>query len=318
MRLALLTGIFPPDIGGPATHSADLADAFRTRGHFVTIVTLGDQPKQEEEKGVVRFPRGWPWLLRNLAVARWLFAHRVSYDVIYATGLHEAAALGGLLARRPVAIKVVGDPVWERARRWGLTSRDFEDFQKQRSRPWALRPLAAVRDWTLRRARVIVVPSESLVAVVAGWGLDGGSVKVILNGVRITAASPESVPNRDPQRVVFVGRLVTHKKVGVLIEAVCRVGGICLEIVGEGPDASRLAEMAKTMGVEGRVRFPGSMGHDEVMQSLAGAAALVTASDYEGLPHVAIEALAVGTPIICPSAGGFSEVVRDGVNGLIV
>ena len=66
------------------------------------------------------------------------------------------------------------------------------------------------------------------------------------------------------------------------------------------------------------MRFVGSLPRDEVLDALAGAEAAVLSSDWENFPHAAVEALAVGTPLVATAVGGVGEIVVDGVNGLLV
>src|SRR2546423_7487665 len=162
MRVVIVTGIFPPDIGGPATHAADVAGQLRRRGHQVTVLTLTDEPGQPAPADLVRYPRRWPWPRRALAVAAWLFKHGDDYDVAYATGMGEAAVLGGRLAGRPVILKIVGDPAWERGVRQGKTSTSFDDFQDAGGGGLALRAMRWVRNWSVRRATARVTPSRSV------------------------------------------------------------------------------------------------------------------------------------------------------------
>src|SRR5215471_2302046 len=116
-RVAIVTGIYPPDIGGPATHAADLRTRFAGDGRECVVVTLGDVPSIQESESVVRVPRSWPWPVRFIATALWLRSNASRYDVVYSTGMQPAAVLGGHLAGLPVVVKIVGDPVWERGRR---------------------------------------------------------------------------------------------------------------------------------------------------------------------------------------------------------
>jgi glycosyltransferase involved in cell wall biosynthesis len=316
MKVVIITGIYPPDIGGPATHADDLRAIWGGRGHDVTVVTLWDRAETSIAPGLVRFPREWPWPIRSAAVATWLGTNRGSFDVIYATGMHPAAVLGGRLARRPVVVKVVGDSAWERGRRLGLTGRDFEDFQRsphRRGRLWAMKWL---RDASLRAASSITAPSAYLADVIEGWLGGPAGVTVITNGVRaVEAARPQS---GEDLRIVFVGRLVAHKRVERLIEAVAHTERLRLEVVGDGPERESLREDARRFGVADRVTFSGNLPHGEVMVQIGTSDALALASDYEGLPHVVIEALAVGTLIISPAVGGVAEIVADGESGLIL
>ena len=67
------------------------------------------------------------------------------------------------------------------------------------------------------------------------------------------------------------------------------------------------------------MRFTGSLPREEALRcSRAGSEAALLASDWENLPHAAVEALAVGTPVVATAVGGVPEVVHDGENGLLV
>ena len=113
---------------------------------------------------------------------------------------------------------------------------------------------------------------------------------------------------------------MSHKRVERLIGAVARTDGVHLSVIGSGPAGvlCTQATLVGSLGVRERVTFLGDRAHDEVLGRIAGADALVLASDYEGLPHVVVEALAVGTPVISPPVGGVPEVIIDGRNGLLV
>src|SRR5207253_8134634 len=171
-RLLIVTGIYPPDVGGPATHAKDLFDELTERGHVARVVALWDGAEVEARAGVVRFPRRWPPLVRSLAVVRWIAGHARRFDAIYATGLHTEAVLGGRIAGVPVVVKIVGDPVWERGRRRGWTRESFDAFESLRPAHPALRALSWLRDATLRRASAVTTPNPELAALIDRW-LDG-------------------------------------------------------------------------------------------------------------------------------------------------
>lgn len=316
MRIALVTGIFPPDIGGPATHSADLREELSGLGHSVTVVTLWDGREADKGPGLVRFPRRWPWPVRLAAVVAWLVTNREWYEIVYATGLQPAAVAGARLARRPVVVKVVGDAAWERGRRLDLTRQDFDQFQAARGGPARMRAMMGVQNWSLRHATAIMTPSEDLALVVEGW-LDGpADVRVIANGVRRKLSSRPADVGKDRLHAIFVGRLVANKRVGLLLQALSRAPSVSLEVVGDGPERGRLEDRAHELKLEDRVRFTGALPRDEVLKRLAQAHALLLVSDHEGLAHAAIEALACGVPLVASPGGGTQSVLRDGENGI--
>jgi glycosyltransferase involved in cell wall biosynthesis len=88
-----------------------------------------------------------------------------------------------------------------------------------------------------------------------------------------------------------------------------------LDIIGEGPDAVALATRAAPLGDD--VTFHGARSRDEIAAFLARAHALVVPSRREGLGMVALEALAVGCPVIASATGGLIELVGEGDGALV-
>jgi glycosyltransferase involved in cell wall biosynthesis len=177
--------------------------------------------------------------------------------------------------------------------------------------------MRALRSWAVRRAATVVVPSRYLETAVRGWA-PGVPVEVVPIGVDAPGPPEPSGPAEGRLRAVWVGRLVGHKRLEVLLEALARVEGVALTVVGDGPERARLEAHADALGLGGRVRFVGALAREGVWRALGDADALLLASAYEGLPHVAIEALAVGTPVVAPDTAWAREVVDDGETGVLV
>jgi glycosyltransferase involved in cell wall biosynthesis len=248
------------------------------------------------------------------AVTAWIAKHGRGADAIYATGLHTEAVIGARLAGVPSIVKIVGDSVWERGRRLGLTQADFDAFQSAgRPTDVRLRALAWLRDRTLRASTAVTTPSRYLAEVVESWLGGPSDVRVIANGVRVP---PElsALPAGEGLRVIYVGRLVQHKRVDRLIAAM--TDGMTLDIIGTGPHEDELRALPKP--ARSTVALHGDLPHPEVLARIGAADVLALASDYEGLPHVVIEALAAGTPVVSPPVGGVPEIITDGSNGLIL
>jgi glycosyltransferase involved in cell wall biosynthesis len=314
MRIAFLTGIWPPDVGGPATHGPDFSRFLVARGHAVHVVTMGDGEPAERPCRVEVVRRSLPFPIRyGLVALRGARAARGA-DVLYASATYAAAALASVAARRPLVAKLVSDPAYERARRYGLFTGTLEQFQSAAS-PSA-RLLKALRDLSLRRARAIVVPSAYLAAIARRWRLRDDRIQVLTN----PAPPPRDV---EPEVLadgtfVFVGRLTRAKALRTAIDAVARVPAARLVVVGEGEERAELERRVAGSSAAGRVEFRGSMPRDEALRVAAGATAGLLSSDYENLPHSAVEALSVGVPVVATAVGGVPEVVHDGENGLLV
>ena len=97
------------------------------------------------------------------------------------------------------------------------------------------------------------------------------------------------------------------------LHALERLPDATLLVVGDGEERARLERLAGD-----RVRFLGAQPREQVLRVLRAADVAVLSSRWENFPHVLVEALAVGTPVVATAVGGVPEIVEDGVNGLLV
>lgn len=125
----------------------------------------------------------------------------------------------------------------------------------------------------------------------------------------------------DKKVVLFVGRLVEIKGVSYLIEAMKNIDAV-LVIVGDGPLKQKLEEQALQFA-KGKVKFLGGKTHDELRYIYASADIFVMPSittangEKEGFGLVMLEAMASGIPVVASKSGGITQLVEDGVNGIL-
>ena len=242
--------------------------------------------------------------------------------MIYATTMLRRASIAAAVARRPLVVKVTTDEAYERARRMGLFNGSIGDFQVADgdARVWALR---RSRTAAFRRAEHAFFPSGFLRDIALGWGIDPTRTSVLPNP---TPVLPDFEP-RDVLRarfgmtgptLVLAGRLTAAKAVPVALDALGRVDGVSLVVVGEGPDRADLERLCVEQGLGERARFLGGRPREEVLRLFHAADAALLSSAWENFPHAVVEALAAGTPVIATAVGGVPEVVHDGENGLLV
>jgi glycosyltransferase involved in cell wall biosynthesis len=322
VNVLVVTGIWPPDPGGPASHAPALGKFLEGRGHTVEVVTTAQVAPPAEPFEIRWVSRSLPPGIRHLRVASVVRTSGRRADVIYATSMVRRAALGAALARRPLVVKLVSDEVFERVRRSGRFEGTLDDFQRVAG-GIRTRFLLRTRDLALRRARHVFCPSAYLRDVALGWGIDPGRVSVLAN----PAPDLPRLPSRDELRaelhlegrvLAFAGRLGPQKALGVALEAIAAVPDVTLAIAGDGPERGALEARTHELGLDGRARFLGSVSREAVLRLFRAADASVLSSSWENFPHTVVEALAVGTPVIATAVGGVPEVVRDGGNGLLV
>ena len=322
MRVVLVSGIWPPDVGGPASHAPALAAALLEASDEVEVVTTADVAPESRPYPVRWVARSRPAPLRHLAVVREVASAARHADRVYATTMVRRAALGAALARRPLVVKLVADEAFERERRSGRFDGSLEEFQAARGGP-RRRLLRTTRTVALRRAQRVLVPSAYLRGIALGWGLAPERVRVIPN----PAPELPQLPSREEARAALgitgpalatAGRLTAQKALRDALQALARVPAVELLVLGDGPERPALEREAETLGVSDRVRLLGAGTRDEVLRLFRAADAVLVTSAWENLPHTVLEALAVGTPVIATAVGGIPEVVVDGENGLLV
>jgi len=317
-----VSGIWPPDVGGPSSHAPALAAALLEAGHEVEVVTTADVAPESRPYPVRWVARSRPAPLRHLAVVREVASAARDADRVYATTMVRRAALGAALARRPLVVKLVADEAFERERRSGRFDGSLEEFQAARGGP-RRRLLRATRTVALRRAERVLVPSAYLRGIALGWGLAPERVRVVPN----PAPELPQLPSREAARAALgvtgpvlatAGRLTAQKALPDALRAIARVPAVELLVLGDGSERPALEREAETLGVSDRVRFLGAGTRDDVLRLFRAADAVLVTSAWENLPHTVLEALAVGTPVIATAVGGIPEVVVDGENGLLV
>jgi glycosyltransferase involved in cell wall biosynthesis len=330
VKIAVTTGTFHPEAGGPPTYLHRLCAELVGRGHRVRLLTFGDSTPGRYAHAVTRVSRRRPLPLR-LALYTAHAARLVAWaDLVYASDYGLPAALVTRFVRRPFVVKVVGDFAWESAVRRRLVppTLSIDDFQPAAKRG-RVAVLDAVQRFYVRRADRVVVPSDYLAGLVAGWGAAPTRVRVVHNAVDLTPFDDGTSPDEAKARiglpgrriVLTIARLTPWKGVDHAIAAVAALRprhDAHLVHCGDGPEQARLLDHAARLGVADRVHFRGRVDRALIPTYLRAADAFVLYSGYEGLPHVVLEAMAAGTPVVVSDRGGNVELVRDRQNGRVV
>ena len=320
MRIGLLSDCYRPGVNGIVRFLTLHRRALEEAGHQALVFTFGP-PHAEDEPGTLRSP-GVPFLRPgyhlSLGYSRRALEALRTCDVLHA----NQPAMSGLLAIRY-------------GRRFGiptvLTCHSRYDLLWKTALP--LVPLALYRRMlgaaigriTAACDRVIVTSHEAA-RVMRTLGV-AQPLAVIPIGVdlarlgcarRTLTRAELGLPAQAPLAVT-VGRLAPEKNVGLLLRALAQpaLAEAHLLVVGEGPERGALETLARRLGVERRVHFVGQAALEDVPAYAALADVFVTGSLVEMLPVSAIEALAVGLPVLGPEVAWIRELVRPGENGLL-
>lgn len=315
MKVLIATGLYPPEIGGPATYSKLLETELPKQGIEVVVLPF-------------RAARRYPKVIRHIAYFFMLIRARYGVDIIYAQdpmSVGLPAAFAALVLRKKFVLKIVGDYAWEQAAQRSGYQGTLEEFQTASVGfiPMVFRMLER---FVARRATQIVVPSKYLAGIVELWGIDKKRVTVIYNGVTISDVGVKEVIrgvlNFRGRLLISVGRLVPWKGFDVLIKVFAKLKkkfpDLTLFIAGGGPDAERLEGIARKNKVEESIIFAGVVDHDALLRYVKAADVFVLNTSYEGFSHQILETMAVGVPIVTTNVGGNPEIITDGQTGYLI
>lgn len=318
----MLSDYFPPHLGGGVEQVVSrLSEGLVKRGHTVAVQTLRTCPAPATEvKGALTIRRVsaidlTPWLglqqavSLSLLISTYRLIRQFKPDVIHAHNLFfrttEVAALLRMVYHIPLVTTMHLGKAEGNSSVFNMLVTIYESTMGR---------------FILRRSnRVIAVSSavaEHLRTITSG----AESVRVIPNGVDTGIFSPRYNRQDMPQKILFVGRLVSNKGPDVIIraapEVLSRHPQAQFIIVGNGPLRKRLEQQVRSLGISDNVKFLGN--RLDVPQLMRDAALFVRPSTLEGMPLTVLEAMASGIPVIATPVGGTPEILHDGVNGYSV
>jgi len=300
----LVPALFGTDdglVGGAERYAFELARHMSTR-ITTTLVSFGEREREETIGALKIRVIGNPWYVRGQRtnpVAISLLSEVEKADVVHCHQQHKfassLAAFACRLRRRPVFVSDHGGRGWDVSAyvstdRWYRGHLHVSEFSRklcnQADKPWA---------------------------------------HVILGGVDTTKFSPDESVSRDG-RVLFVGRLLPHKGIDVLVKALPE--GMELEIIGP-PHTENYIRDLKAMAEGKRVTFRHDCEDEDLVRAYRRALCVVLPSVYrniygeesaapELLGQTLLEGMACGAPAICTNVGGMPEVVDDGATGFVV
>jgi phosphatidylinositol alpha 1,6-mannosyltransferase len=308
VRIAIVTESFLPQVNGVTNSVLRVCEQLQARGHSALVIAPGPGPITYAGARVVRTPfvplpgyrdfrLGRPWAGMSGALEDF------APDVVHLASPAVLGAQAAFTARRlglPV-VAVYQTDLAGFAGRYGLRGTE-----------------RAVWDW-LRRvhgaARRTLAPSRHAVAELQRNGVQ--RVDRWARGVDLRRFSPT---HRDPALharhsprgevlVGYVGRLAQEKEVG-LLTSLQGLPGVRLVVAGDGPRRSAL--QSQLSGVP----FLGFQSGPTLAATFASLDVFVHTGSHETFCQAAQEALASGTPVVAPAAGGLMDLVEHGVNGL--
>jgi glycosyltransferase involved in cell wall biosynthesis len=302
--------------GGPVDHALDVACELARRGHDSHVVGPGDgmadrrtlagltlHPLAMDSKHDVRGARALAKAVRTLRP-----------DVLHCqdrrAGLAGRAV--GRVLRTPALVYTlhgVAD---------GLSDLVAGNLRAApRRRRDALYYLAGER-WLCRATGGrVVVPSQAVARfALESARLQPARVDIVPNGVDVERFRPRADAGGALTTAVWLGLMAPVKRLDVLLDACAELPALRLRLIGTGPEQSALAQAVSDRGLSAQVDMPGPVA--DPATALATADLYVLTSAAENCPLALLQAMACGLPVVASRVGGIPEVIRDGVDGVLV
>lgn len=316
-RILLATGLYPPDIGGPATYSVFLEKHLPAYGIALRVLPFG----------VVR---KYPKIIRHVVYLIKLLREVRHVDYFYAldtVSVGLPVMLASFFTRTPYLLRVPGDYAWEQGQqRFGVTA-TLDEYLKATPKSFLVGILAWIQKKVAQHARRIIVPSDYMKRVVLQWGIDPEKIERIYSALKVidVSSAQDELRAEFGYRgfvVVTAARLVPWKGVQAVIDALAemRSAGIdaSLEVIGDGTERRALEAHAAEVGIAEQVHFCGVLDRAELGRRIKAANAFVLNTSYEGLSHQLLEVMSIGVPIVTTPVGGNVELITHGETGIMV
>ena len=321
MRILVLNHEYPPIGGGGGQAARLLARELALRGHEIIVITahIDNLAREEVLDGcrIVRIPslRKDPYRAGFLTMAAYVLAaiqtglnliHTWRPDLIHAHFAVPAGATAWSLSR------LTGVP-------YLLTSHlgDIPGGVPEKTDRWFRWIMPFTKPIWQYAARVSAVSEYTSSLIQQNYPI---TPIVIPNGIQIKAVDSARLQAHRPPVIIFAGRFVPQKNLGVLVETLSMVRDLPWKctLIGDGPLFNEIDRMITANGIADRFSLPGWIEPDEVLGYMAHSDLLFMPSLSEGLSVAGLQGLANGLAILASNAEGNRDLVAPGQNGYLV
>ena len=299
-KVVLATGIYPPDIGGPATYVKKLEEEFKDRLWNVSIVAYGD--KKIINKDFIVISRKQFFLFKYVNYFYHLWRASFRGDFIYAFDLGSSgfsAFIVSLLTFKPLVLRIGGDLLWEgkALRGYKKSMDDFYNLGEYRCFKFFIMKLI------LKRAKVVFIPAQSLAYIYKKYyGVSEDSLNILPNVVEVRAYQKN---NTGTKKILFAGRLVQYKNIDVLIKLVKDINYETY-IVGNGPEKKYLEDLIKENNLENKVWIYNYLPKNDLYELIKSCDLGISLSQVEYNPNFILECLSFGLPVLLNKDNGLT------------
>lgn len=330
LKVLIAAGIFPPDIGGPATYAKSLSEELFKLNCEVKIITYADDSisnfqfliSKQFSNPNFQIPiycvgRNQNIIFRYVKYFWRIFKLSKNVDIVYILDLMSAGAPAVLAAKlrgKKVVFRTGGDFLWEKAYQAGWTDlplRRYYENKKNLREKFLLKFCGRL----IKKIDMIIFSTKLQAGIYAKYyNVPEYKIKFVQNPVPELRAGERNEKYKDS--IVYAGRLIKLKNLERLIKTFSRLQNqdVKLLICGEGPEKNNLRNLINELKLNDRVSLAGNVDHEKLLSIINSCKFLVLPSITEISPNLALECLSLRKPILLTSETGLPKEI---INNLI-
>jgi len=312
MRIAQVTPLYHPYIGGVEMVVQNISEKMVEEGHQVDVITVdlgGKCQAREVINGVqvYRFPRTGPFYYAR-GIADHLLSNSTNYQLVHAHNLHTFIphlTVNTLKQSKTCPIVVSGHY-------HGRGSSLITNQLLRLYRPFIKKFLSLVEG-------VFCVSNYEAELITRHFNIAGDLIHVIPNGVPVKAIARAKGHQKPGKILLAVSRLEKYKNIQLAIRSMPYLPlDYSLVIIGDGPYRQHLIRLARSLKLNGRVQFLGRLPNEEVYQWYATSDLVLNLSNLEAFGLTVLEGLAAGKPVLVNRRTALAELAQrlDGVTAV--
>ena len=336
MRIAVFikSTTFSKGYGGLETQNKILCEGLASRGHEVVVFSPTIEVKESTTEGAVKYvfvPCVYRMLFASLDKTNWInksyqaflnYHKQQPFDVVIS---QSSAGLGIIQRKRELKIKVVGishGTIGGEMKTLLNSAKNPRDAVKlTKSLAFGITNyFGRQRQYIHGCNKIVAVSMTVKEAIMAETFAPAEKITVIHNGIdgsKIPQKTWEK--NGEPLKVLYVGRIEESKGLKELLKACKTLGGVFVNIVGDGPFLEELKAISRQLKMSQKVLFYGKLPYEKVTEMYACNDVFVLPTKrVEGLPMTLVEAAFAGLPLIATNMGGNKDAVENDVNGFLL
>ncbi|MEK7151738.1 MAG: glycosyltransferase family 4 protein [Patescibacteria group bacterium] len=312
-KIVLATGIFYPDVGGPAIHVRKIAEALHVAGYKPVVIAYGDYdgPQQFLFK-VVRISNKLSPPFRYFKYLFSVLKEAINAKTIYAFNLSTAGLavfIAGKLLRKKILIRVPGDPIWERTVESGKRLISFISYYDRElhkiDRPWLFKMIK----FALPKFDEIIFYSPFLAeAYRKYYDVPIQKTHIILSPV--FKKDIINIPSTVEPTMLFAGRFVAYKNLEMVIRVFDRVrqnlNNGRLLLVGDGPDKEKLQNVINNLPSAKYIEIVPKVNQEKLFEHICSSTFGIGPALTEFNPNFILECLSFGKPVLLSRENGLS------------